>query len=82
MSTNDSQLPVATTGPGLDAVTYGKSFSTLVERLLENAYVTAFLIFVVTRAVALAGAYQGITGLIAAEPARNKGWPIELGLMQ
>jgi hypothetical protein len=82
MSMNDRQIPVATTNRGLDAAIYdGKSISAILERLLENTYVTAFLIFVVTRVVALAGAYQGITGLITAEPARNKGWPIELGLM-
>jgi hypothetical protein len=81
MSTNDSQLPVATASAGIDAASYGKSFSAIFERLLENTYITALLIFAVTRVVALAGAYQGITGLIAAQPARNKGWPIELGLM-
>src|SRR5262245_51847354 len=79
---NESQLPVATTSPGLDTVAYGgKSISTFVDRVLANTYLTAFLIFVLTRPVALIGAYQGITNLIAAEPERNKGWPIELGLM-
>jgi hypothetical protein len=82
MSMNDRQIPVATTSRGLDAATYSrKPISAIFERLLENTYVTALLIFVLTRVVALAGAYSGITGLIAAEPARNKGWPIELGLM-
>lgn len=79
---NESQFPVATTSPGLDTVAYdGKPISTFVDRILENTYLTAFLIFIVTRMVAFIGAYQGITNLIAAEPARNKGWPIELGLM-
>jgi hypothetical protein len=46
-----------------------------------SPWLTAAVIFVATRLVALLAAYQGITALIAAEPARSKGWPIELGLM-
>jgi hypothetical protein len=41
----------------------------------------AATIFVVTRAVALASAYMGVTRLIAVEPQRNKGWFAELALM-
>lgn len=55
--------------------------SRYVSRIAANAWLSAALIFVVTRLVALAGAYSGINGLIAAEPERNKGWVAELGLM-
>ena len=37
---------------------------------LTNAWVTAALIFLVTRAVALAGAYSGISYITSVEPAR------------
>lgn len=50
-------------------------------RLLANVWLTAALIFFSTRAVALSGAYLGVTGLIEAEPSRNKGWLAELALM-
>ena len=56
-------------------------FARLAESVLANDWVTAGLIFLVTRFVALAGAYAGITRLIEAEPARSKGWLAELALM-
>src|SRR6476646_3315088 len=49
--------------------------------LLANEWATAALIFVVTRAVALFGAYQGAVWVTHVEPARNKGWFAELALM-
>lgn len=49
--------------------------------VLANAWVTAALIFLVTRAVALAGAYSGISYITSVEPARNKGWLAELAMM-
>jgi hypothetical protein len=52
-----------------------------VRGLLANEWISAAFIFGITRVVALIGAYSGITSLVAAEPTRNKGWPIELGLM-
>lgn len=51
------------------------------QSLLANEWATAALIFGVTRLVAVMGAYSGISALIAAEPARDKGWVAELGLM-
>jgi len=48
--------------------------------LLSNEWVAAGLIFLVTRAVALVGAYSGVSALIAQEPERNKGWLAELAL--
>jgi hypothetical protein len=60
------------------------SSSTIAERangLLANQWVTAGLIFGLTRAVALAGAYSGVSLIMSAEPARNKAWFVELGLM-
>ena len=56
-------------------------FSFLTSSVLANPWLVAALIFVFTRAVAVAGAYSGVSGLIAAEPERNKGWLAELGLM-
>lgn len=53
----------------------------LITRVLASEWLTAALIFLFTRALALAGAYVGIVRLIHAEPARNKGWAAELGLM-
>ncbi|MEO5952298.1 MAG: hypothetical protein ABIQ44_07525, partial [Chloroflexia bacterium] len=53
----------------------------IIERVVANAWLSAALIFVVTRAIALIGAYSGISRLIVAEPERNKGWVAELGLM-
>jgi len=50
------------------------------ERVISNEWATSALIFVVTRAVALAGAYSGVTQLIQAEPNRDKGWLAELSL--
>ncbi|MEO8287154.1 MAG: hypothetical protein ABI670_12060 [Chloroflexota bacterium] len=44
-------------------------------------WAAALLIFLVTRIIALLGAYSGVTAAIAAEPSRNKGWLAELGLM-
>src|SRR5215212_1747902 len=49
--------------------------------LLANDWAVAGLIFAVTRLVALAGAYSGVSRLVQAEPARNKGWLAELALM-
>lgn len=49
--------------------------------LLANDWALAGVIFLFTRAVALIGAYNGVRGIIAAEPARNKGWLAELVLM-
>lgn len=48
---------------------------------LANEWVSAGFIFGLTRLVAILGAYSGTSQLIAAEPARNKGWIAELGLM-
>lgn len=56
-------------------------FSSLIDRITSNVWVTTALIFLVTRTVALIGAYSGISRLIVAEPERNKGWVAELGLM-
>ena len=47
----------------------------------SNAWVSAALIFVVTRLVALAGAYSGVSYITSVEPARNKGWLAELAMM-
>lgn len=52
-----------------------------IDGLLINEWATAGVIFVVTRLIALIGAYSGVTGIIAAEPERNKGWLAELALM-
>ncbi|MEP6774525.1 MAG: hypothetical protein ABJA50_02930, partial [Chloroflexota bacterium] len=38
--------------------------------VVSNAWVTAALIFLVTRAVALAGAYSGVSYITSIEPAR------------
>src|SRR5215208_2772441 len=51
-----------------------------VDGLLANEWATACVIFVVTRLIALLGAYSGVSGLIVAEPQRNKGWLAELAL--
>jgi hypothetical protein len=48
---------------------------------LANEWISAGVIFGLTRLVAIVGAYSGTAQLIAAEPARNKGWVAELGLM-
>src|SRR4051812_44205626 len=53
----------------------------LVRGWLTNEWISAGLIFGLTRLVALIGAYSGTSQLILAEPARNKGWVAELGLM-
>jgi hypothetical protein len=50
-------------------------------RMLASDWLAAGLIFVVTRLVALAGAYSGVTYITAVEPERNKGWVAELALM-
>jgi hypothetical protein len=55
--------------------------SRLASYVLSNAWVSAGLIFLVTRLVALAGAYSGISYIISVEPARNKGWLAELAMM-
>ena len=52
-----------------------------IDILLANEWATAGLIFILTRLIALLGAYPGVTSLIAAEPQRNKGWLAELALM-
>ena len=52
-----------------------------IDDLLANEWATAGWIFVVTRLIALLGAYSGVTGLITVEPERNKGWLAELALM-
>jgi hypothetical protein len=49
--------------------------------LLANEWAVAALILVITRGVALLGAYIGTNEIIALEPQRNKGWLMELGLM-
>lgn len=49
--------------------------------LLANDWAIAGVIFVITRLIALLGAYSGVSGLIAVEPQRNKGWLAELSLM-
>jgi hypothetical protein len=54
---------------------------TLYALRFASPWLTAGLIFLTTRVVALLGAYSGISNLIVAEPARNKGWVAELGLM-
>ncbi|MDQ6694134.1 MAG: hypothetical protein M3014_06895, partial [Chloroflexota bacterium] len=48
--------------------------------IFAKDWVVALTIFLFTRLIALAAAYAGITKLIAAEPARNKGWLAELAL--
>lgn len=53
----------------------------LVSRMLQNDWVLAAWIFLVTRSVALIGAYMGVNQIIAQEPERSKGWLVELGLM-
>ncbi|HST03197.1 MAG TPA: hypothetical protein VLQ48_00500, partial [Chloroflexia bacterium] len=53
----------------------------LLARIVSNAWVSAALIFVVTRGIALAGAYSGVSYITSLEPARNKGWLAELALM-
>ncbi len=55
--------------------------SRILHRIVANAWLSAGLIFVFTRAIALEGAYSGVSGLIVAEPERNKGWVAELALM-
>jgi hypothetical protein len=50
-------------------------------KLISNPWLTAALIFVATRLVALAGAYAGASRAVEAEPWRNKGWFAELALM-
>jgi hypothetical protein len=57
------------------------SIETRIRGLLANEWISAAFIFVLTRVVALLGAYSGISSLVAVEPTRNKGWSIELGLM-
>src|SRR5688572_9953545 len=52
-----------------------------IDGLLTNVWATAGAIFVLTRLIALIGAFSGVSGLIAAEPERNKGWLAELALM-
>jgi hypothetical protein len=49
--------------------------------VLANDWCLAGVVFVVTRAVALIGAYSGVMQATADEPARNKGWLAELALM-
>jgi hypothetical protein len=49
--------------------------------LLSNTWATAALIFVVTRAFALAGAYAGGQAVLVMEPERTKGWFAEVALM-
>jgi hypothetical protein len=48
---------------------------------VSSPWFTAAAVFVVTRLVALAGAYAGVHQIIAADPSRNKGWLAELSLM-
>ncbi|MGA7730724.1 MAG: hypothetical protein WCD37_05575, partial [Chloroflexia bacterium] len=64
---------------GQSRITY--HVSRITARVAANAWLSAAIIFVFTRAVALVGAYSGISGLVVAEPARNKGWVAELALM-
>ncbi len=52
-----------------------------IDNLLANEWATAGVIFIITRLLALLGAYSGVSGLIEAEPQRNKGWLAELALM-
>src|SRR5688500_15994259 len=52
-----------------------------IDSLLANEWATAGVIFLTTRLIALIGAYSGVSGLIVAEPERNKGWLAELALM-
>jgi hypothetical protein len=49
--------------------------------LLSSPWLSAAAIFVVTRSVALFGAYSGVTQVIAEDHTRNKGWLAELSLM-
>src|SRR5438876_1097566 len=57
------------------------TFANLLSGLLANEWATAALVFALTRLVALAGAYSGVSRLVQEEPARNKGWLAELALM-
>jgi hypothetical protein len=74
---------VTPAGPTADAATAPRAlrFTQYVLRITNSAWLSAGLIFLFTRLVALAGAYSGISRLIAAEPARDKGWLAELALM-
>jgi hypothetical protein len=73
MRTQTFTTPEAQAGPS--RITYH------VSRITSSAWLSAALIFVFTRAVALVGAYSGISELVVADPARNKGWVAELALM-
>src|SRR5215217_9532686 len=52
----------------------------LLTGLLANEWAIAGLIFAVTRAIALLGAYSGAKEITAVETFRNKGWLAELAL--
>src|SRR3954451_22962135 len=69
------------TAPSRTRRTAGRPFPVFLTGLLANDWALAALIFTVTRLVALAGAYSGVSKLSLAEPARNKGWLAELALM-
>ncbi len=69
------------TMPGKSSIVYRLSSAKATARLLANEWYAAALIFVVTRAVALLGAYLGASNLVRADPTRNKGWLAELALM-
>ena len=69
---------------GRETTIHGSHISqseTKVRGWLANEWIAAGIIFAITRLIAVAGAYSGISLLIAAEPFRNKGWVAELGLM-
>lgn len=52
-----------------------------VDALLANEWASAALIFAVTRAVALLGAYYGASRVLLDQPTRQKGWFAEMALM-
>ncbi|HUP28003.1 MAG TPA: hypothetical protein VM409_06180 [Chloroflexia bacterium] len=49
--------------------------------LLASDWLLVAVVFLLTRTIALLGAYSGVRGLVLSEPQRNKGWIAELALM-
>jgi hypothetical protein len=52
-----------------------------VNSLLANQWICAGVIFLLTRAIALLGAYSGVAQLVATDSTYHKSWYVELGLM-
>jgi hypothetical protein len=76
------QTRTAGSSAGAEQVAHAASWPARVwARALASDWWAAGLIFALTRLVALAGAYSGVTYITSVEPERNKGWLAELALM-